>query len=479
MGDDLFFGPCSLRQQLVLLEDSVDVLLTGGGAGSGKSRMCLTKAIKYIEDPAARVMIIRQSYPTLKLSGGLIDESKSIFGHFDGVYKEQAMKWIFPNGATIQFGAIPDNLSQWQGLQATHMLVDEAAEFTEEQILFLLSRLRSAKYKGHMCLMMTCNPSAQSFLMNGWVDWCLDPDTGIPKPGTENIVRYFININGKMHWGESVEELYENYGQGKVLGVDFICKSMKFIPMTIYDNPVLLKNNPEYLASLLAQPRVNQMRFLFGSWTARPENSTMFSRDWLEVVDYPPVNPVAKVRAYDLAGSIPSEVNRDPDYTASVLMSRDKFGNYFIEHVSRYRKLTDGVIKSIVEQAKYDGEDIPITIPRDAGAGGKIANAYLTRVLAEAGLTVKSVVVSGHSGKGQRFSPFATLANGGSVKIVKGAWNDDYLSELEFFEPGSRKGHDDQVDATSDAFNFLCKQIQLPTFALPSLEQPSPIPKIQ
>jgi len=28
---DLHFGPASLRQQMVLLEDKVDVLLTGGG----------------------------------------------------------------------------------------------------------------------------------------------------------------------------------------------------------------------------------------------------------------------------------------------------------------------------------------------------------------------------------------------------------------------------------------------------------------
>jgi predicted phage terminase large subunit-like protein len=479
MTQELFFGPASLKQQLVLLEDSVDILLTGGGAGSGKSRMCLTKAIKYIEDPAARVMIIRQSYPTLKLSGGLVDESKNIFPHFGGVYKVQAMKWVFPNGATIQFGAIPADLREWQGLQATHMLVDEAAEFTEEQILFLLSRLRSAQFKGHMCMLLTCNPDSKSFLMKGWVDWCLDPETGIPNPGTENVTRYFVNLNGKMYWGESPEVLYAAHGAGKKLGEDFICKSFKFIPMTIYDNPILLKNNPEYLASLLAQPRVNQQRFLYGSWTARPENSTMFSRDWVQIVDFPPVNPVAKVRSYDLAGSVPSESNPNPDFTVGVLMSRDKLGNYYIEHVTRYQKLTDGVIKSIIEQAKYDGEEIIVTIPRDAGAGGKIANTYLTRVLSEAGLTVKSVVMSGHSSKGQRFLPFCSLAEGGSVKVVRGEWNDDYLTELEHFEPGSRKGHDDCPDATSDAFNFLCRQIMnLPTFSLPEMTQQSPIPKI-
>lgn len=31
MSDNLFFGPASLRQQMVLLDEKVDVLLTGGG----------------------------------------------------------------------------------------------------------------------------------------------------------------------------------------------------------------------------------------------------------------------------------------------------------------------------------------------------------------------------------------------------------------------------------------------------------------
>jgi phage terminase large subunit-like protein len=60
---------------------------------------------------------------------------------------------------------------------------------------------------------------------------------------------------------------------------------------------------------------------------------------------------------------------------------------------------------------------------------------------------------------------------------VRGDWNEDFFAELEDFI-GDRKQKDDQVDATSDAFNTLCKQIQLPTFAVPMLEKASPVPKI-
>ena len=40
----------------------------------------------------------------------------------------------------------------------------------------------------------------------------------------------------------------------------------------------------------------------------------------------------------------------------------------------------------------------------------------------------------------------------GNVKLLRGQWNEAYLSELENFPVG---GHDDQVDASSDAFNEL------------------------
>lgn len=399
----------------------------------------------------------------------------------------QTLTWRFKNGARIQFAPIPDDLSEWQGLQASHILVDEAAEFTQEEILFLISRLRSAKYKGHLNITMTCNPFRDSFLFE-WVKFSLDEVTGVPMPGTENKVRWFINVSGRLYWGDSVDELWETHG--KELGlvryhedikkINFIPKSFRFIPLTIYDNPVILKNNPAYLANLLSQPRVNQLRYLHGSWTAKAEGAGFFRREWCDVIEpheLPP-NMQGRVRSWDLAGSIPSETYPNPDWTAGVKMSRDRMGYYYIEDVDRFRKLSDGVLTAILKRAHEDGkDDCTVTIPKDPGAGGKTANSFFIRTLAENGIPAKSVVVSGHSGKIARFKPFCTLAEQRMVKIVKGDWNESFLAELEDFI-GDKNQKDDQVDACSDAFNTLCKQIQLPTFAVPSLEMSSPVPKL-
>lgn len=481
------FGPCSEKQRLILLDDSTDILLCGGGAGGGKSHTCLTKALKFINDPYARVLIVRRSYPMLKLPGGLIDESKAIYKHFGGDFNKQDTTWTFENGATISFKPIPDNIMEWQGLQATHILVDEAAEFTEAEILFLMSRLRSAHYNGHLSVTMTCNPHRASFLYD-WVKYSLDETDGVPKPGTEHIVRWMVNLSGQVFWADTPDELWEKYG-GEDRGyrreaddpadINFMALSFRFIPLTVYDNPILLKNNPGYLRNLLSQPRVDQLRYLHGSWTARATGSGYFRREWVEIVDSPPINPISRVRSWDLAASLPSESNPNPDWTAGVKISRDRFGIYYIEDVVRFRKLTDSVLQEIIKTAHRDGtEECLVTIPKDPGAGGKTANSFFLRTLAENGVVAKSVQVSTHSGKIQRFLPFCTLAESGSVRLVRGDWNEAYLTELEYFE-GDKNQKDDQVDATSDGFNTLSKQLMLPSFSVPTLEQASPVPTVR
>lgn len=436
------------------------------------------KALKYIQDPAARVVIIRESYPTLKLSGGLWDESQGIYSWFGGIPKVQRLTWVFPNGATVQFAAMPQNQMEWQGLQASHILVDEAASFKESEILFLLSRLRSANYKGHLNLTMTCNPDNNSFLFK-WVEYCLD-DEGIPKEGTEDILRWFVNLDGVMCWAESQEELYAKYGAGKTIGVDFVPKSFRFIPLTVYDNPVLLKNNPGYLANLLAQPRVDQLRYLRGSWTAKDTGSLFFNRAWVEIIDFPLPNPISRVRAWDFAASEATPTT-DPDWSAGVKMSRDKYGIYCVEDVIRFQARTDKVLKQVVETAHSDGvDDCEVCIPIDPGAAGKTASMFYLRTLAENGIAARTKQTTGHSSKLTRFKPLCALAESGSLKVVRAPWNDAFFHELEDFK-GDRSNQlqkDDQVDAAADAFVCLARQLNIPNFVVPAITQASPIPKV-
>ena len=173
-----------------------------------------------------------------------------------------------------------------------------------------------------------------------------------------------------------------------------------------------------------------------------------------------------------MAASEPSESYKDPDYTAGVLISKDKDKIYTIEHVVRCRKKFLGVEELILKTAIEDGRDVVITLPLDAGAGGQSYAKTLQGKLADYGFTVR--LIKPKANKVLRFGAFAAIAESGRVRYVSDEsypvdqqWNGYYLNELEQFD-GGRKGHDDCVDATSDAYNHISKQLVLPSFNISS-----------
>lgn len=467
------WGPGSEKQRLVLMENEVDILCAGGAAGSGKSFLSLLKAVGLVRDPAARVMVLRLSYPMLK---DLISASKQIYPHFGGIYKTQARTWVFPNGAEIDFKAMPRDLYEVQGWERTTYIVDEAAEFQLEDILALLGRLRSTTYKGKLSLLLTCNPSKTSFLLD-FVAFSLDQE-GIPLAGTEHKVRYFVVQNNHVKWADSAEELYEKYGNGFKLGTEFVPMKFKFIPMVCTDNTALMKADPGYVGRLLSAPRVNVLRLYHGSWYAAVEGSSMVTENMFEIVDHPPINPVSRVFGWDLAASVPNEANNHKcDWSVGTLISKDSFGNFYIENVVRFQKQIDGVLKEIRDVAWSTGLDVPHILPTDPGQAGRVAAKFYTTWLAEQGISTRAESSNPHANKATRFGPFASVAANGSVKLVNGPWVRAWLDEVCFFT-GKKGDTDDQVDSCSTGFNQLSRQAIIPNFVLPTHVKASPVPTI-
>jgi predicted phage terminase large subunit-like protein len=89
-----------------------------------------------------------------------------------------------------------------------------------------------------------------------------------------------------------------------------------------------------------------------------------------------------------------------------------------------------------------------IWVEAEGGSGGKESAEATVRKLA--GFAVRTEHPTGS--KEVRAEPFAAQAEGGNVRVVRGAWNADYLDELTAFPNGR---HDDQVDGSSGAFNKL------------------------
>ena len=437
--------------------------------GAGKTYLGIMSFLPYLKYPNFRGIITRRTTPQITGPGGVADVAWRLFKKiYPGVkYHKLDKVFTFPNGATIalrhfQYEQDEDN---FQGLQANRILVDEGQQYTERQVVYLRGRNRNPSCPEVPCrLAITCNPEKHCYLRE-WIDWYLD-ERGFPIPERDGVIRYYIRHNDKMYWADTAEELIAEFSHCME---PCIPTSLTFISANVYDNPVLMKTQPEYVGNLLQMGRVEQDKFLHGCWDAELVAQNMWQREWCPVVPFVPDNIVKRVRAWDISGAVPSEVEQHPDYTVGVLMSRDKNGTTYVEDVIRFRGRHGEVYEKMLQTARLDGEEVLISVPKDPGAAGMQYAATLIRDLAMEGFVAKAKPSS--KSKLQRFAPFATASQNGNVRIVSGEWYDDYCHELESFtgERSSRKRKDDQVDATADGFIMLATTSHIPTFSLPNL----------
>ena len=93
-------------KQELAAQTNVDVMIYGGAAGSGKSRLLLNKAGYYAAtDPNFEGVMFRKTTGPLKASGGLFTEAKKLYRPLDIRTKEQPMviKFSGGDGGSIEF----------------------------------------------------------------------------------------------------------------------------------------------------------------------------------------------------------------------------------------------------------------------------------------------------------------------------------------------------------------------------------------
>lgn len=184
-----------------------------------------------------------------------------------------------------------------------------------------------------------------------------------------------------------------------------------------------------------------------------PREGGLFQRSWFKPIGAIPVGARKAVRAWDLAATKKAATN-NPDWTASVRLSRGNDGLFVIEGVQRFRGSPREVDAAIMSTAAIEGPTTSIRLTQDPGQAGKAQAETFVRQLA--GYTVVVKIASGD--KATRATPAAVQAEAGNVRIlVTGDWDRDawitpFLDELCLFPAGA---HDDQVDAFADALNEL------------------------
>ena len=429
--------------QSAFATSQADIVIGGGGAGGGKTWGLLYECLRHSNNKNFSAVIFRRESPQIENAGGLWDKSHELYPPAKGKPRREDLSWRFPSGAKVRFAQLQheDDRYNWDGSEIPLICFDQLESFTLRQFTYLLSRNRS------ICgvnpyIRATCNPDPDHWLRR-FLGWWIDDETGLAIPERSGVIRYWVHLNNENFWGDSVAELTDRFGP------EVEPKSVTFIPSSVYNNKILLKKNPQYLANLKAMQHVDRERLLGCNWNIRDTAGSFFKKEWFEIVNAAPAG-VDEIRYWDRAATDASKAGPHASWTVGVRLRRCANNVFYVTDVTRFQGSPLTVETTIKNTATQDGQRVRIGIEQDPGQAGK-AEAYL-QVRNLVGFVVRLNAV--HEAKGVRARPVSAQAEAGNIKLVRGPWNDAYLNELENFT-GSDNCVADQVDATSGAFHQL------------------------
>lgn len=281
------------RRQADFLARFEDEALYGGAAGGGKSEALVAEALRQAHIPHYRALVLRKTYPELS---ELIDKSQRYYrGAFPGAqWSEARHMWRFPSGAKIYFGAMQhtNDRFKYQGRAYDYIAFDELTHFTQDEYLYLLSRNRASGPGTRVYLRASANPGG---IGHGWVK----ARFLTPAPPMQTI------------W----EDVQVRTPDG---AVHTARRSRIFVPSTVFDNQILLQNDPAYAARLAALPDADRRALLYGDWDAfagqvfsewRADPAHYADRRYTHVVDpFPIPRGWRVVRGFDFGYSRPFSV---------------------------------------------------------------------------------------------------------------------------------------------------------------------------
>lgn len=308
----------------------------GGARGGGKTHVARVKAVGgALKNPGIRILFVRREYPELEQTAILPVRRMvpAAAGRYNG-----AMRMIqFTNGSVIKFGHFGrgDEL-EYQGQEWDWIFMDEATQFTEDQFQILSACLRGATpFPRRMYL--TCNPGGVGHF---WVK------------------RLFVTR--EYHGSERAEDY-------------------AFIPATVYDNPQLLRESPEYLRQLENQPPARRAAWLDGDWDAM--SGAFFPevcRETHMIADLPGIPPYwRRYRSMDYG----------LDMLACLWIAVDADGRGYVYREAVRPGLVVSEAAALIRAMTPEGEHIQATVaPPDLWSRQKDSGRTMAELFADSGV---------------------------------------------------------------------------------------------
>jgi hypothetical protein len=272
----------SIHPQLMAYESTADIVGYGGAAGGGKTDLACGLAITRHR----KIMVLRRVGTELQ---GILDRLEELLGGTEG-YNGQKKVWkrLRFDGVRqqIEFASLPNSGDErgYQGRPHDLLVFDEAANFLEHQVRFLLGWLRST-VKGQRKKALLCfNPPTSAegqWIFEFFAAWLDDTH---PNPAKFGELRWYATDprgkdvevpDGRTFVWERDGDRYTgqrlyDYDPKAYRGTDrtkiITPLSRTFIPSKVSDNPFLA--NTGYMAMLQGLPEPLRSQMLNGDFKA-------------------------------------------------------------------------------------------------------------------------------------------------------------------------------------------------------------------